>query len=117
MQHLRPIPAKPPYRDVGHAAQRVAAVDVEPGGNEHDLRLELQALAGPTISVEGMQVICVVHPVDEGYIDRVALPVARAHLIVPPCPGVVGVLVRGDVEHRPVVVKAVLGAVPVVEVA
>ena len=114
LHHRAGHDAEAPFGDP-HGRQRVVAVRVEAG--RYQQPVGLVALDGRDDDLpEHRQVLGVAAARRQRHVHRVPLSLAAAHLVRGPGSGIVGVLVRGQEEHRGIVVEGVLRAVAVVHV-
>src|SRR5215210_3566173 len=98
-----------------HASQRVVPVGVVTGGDQDQGRTEL-AHYGEEDPGERRRVSFFPRTRGEGHVHGEAPSLALPHLVGPAGPRIEGALVGREVEHLPVFVEDVLGAVAVVHV-
>jgi hypothetical protein len=98
-----------------HRAHRITHHQIEPTGDEHKLRL-IGPGDGHNQLIENPGILIIAMAAAQRYIDRVSKAVSFTGFVQRACSRIKRILMKGAVQHLVALVKAVLGAVTVMNI-
>src|SRR5437867_11266006 len=98
-----------------HTGQGIVSMRIESRRDQHKVRLE-RISGRHEEPLEDLPIILIALPGRHGNINRQALALPFSPFGGSASPGIVGILVRAEEEYRWVVIKGMLGPIPVMDV-